>query len=106
MVAVGTFCGRKLNQIINGFSKDTISLICPYTAKYVRPIVKMPMILITICCGICAGLNLVAFTFLGELLQSGTGLEAPLMLTFLIIVAFVFSLGLLFTTNFVISLYD
>jgi hypothetical protein len=48
----------------------------------------------------------VAFTFIGELVQSGTGLEAPIMLSFLIIVAFVLSWSLLFITNFVISLYD
>jgi len=95
-----------INKIINGFSKELISEVCPSTAKYVRPIVKLPMIAIMTCCGICVGLNLVAFTFIGELLQSGTFLDAPGMIAFLITIGLTFSIGLLFITNFCISLYD
>ena len=59
---------RQLNKIINGFPDELIREVCHYTATYVRPIVKMPMITILTCCGVSVGLNLVAFTFLGELM--------------------------------------
>ena len=78
----------------------------PYAAKYVRPIVKMPMITIMTCCGVSVGLNLVAFTFLGELLQSGTFTDAPWLILLLVTIGIICSLSLLFVTNYVASMYD
>ena len=76
------------------------------TAKYVRPIVKMPMISILTCCGVAVGLNLVCFTFIGELLQDGSFSDVPLLVTFLIAVGMICSICLLFVTNYVVSIYD
>ena len=68
--------------------------------------IKMPMVTILTMCGIGTSLNMCCFTFLGELLQSGTFLDAPGLIVFLVIYAFVGSVGLLFTVNFVNSIYD
>ena len=64
------------------------------------------MITILTCCGVSVGLNLVTFTFIGELLQSGSFLDAPWILALLFTVGIICSLSLLFVTNYVISLYD
>ena len=66
----------------------------------------MPMITIQVCSGAVVGFNLVSFTFLGELLQSGTFTDDPFLILFLFAVATVCSVSLLLLTNFVISLYD
>jgi len=72
----------------------------------VRPIVKLPMITILVTTGVAVGLNLAGFTFLGELLQSGTFFEAPLLIIFMMFWCALCSLALLFVTNFVVSIYD
>lgn len=82
---------------------ELIAEVSPYAAKYVRPIVKMPMITIMTCCGVCVGMNLAALTFLGELTASGNFKQAPAMGAFLVIVGASCSIGLLVITNFVIS---
>ena len=97
---------RQLNKIINGFPDELIREVCPYTATYVRPIVKMPMITILTCCGVSVGLNLVAFTFLGELMQSGTFLDAPWLIILLVTIGLSASVSLLFVTNYIFSMYD
>ena len=97
---------RQLNIIINGFPEELIAAVYPYATKYVRPIVKVPMITIMTCCGVSVGLNLVAFTFLGELLQSGTFLDEPGLIILLVTVGLICSLSLLFVTNYVSSMYD
>ena len=76
------------------------------TATTVRPIVKAPMLLILACCGVMTGLNLVVFTFLGELLQSKTFTDDPGLIIFLMFAGAVFSFVLLIVVNFTISLYD
>lgn len=95
-----------MNKIINGFPEELIRDVCPYTAKYVRPIVKIPMITILACCGISVGFNLVVFTFLGELLQSGTFTDAPWLIILLVTVGIFASFCLLFVTNYIFSMYD
>ena len=64
------------------------------------------MITIMTCCGVSVGLNLVAFTFLGELLQSGTFTDAPWLILLLVTIGIICSLSLLFVTNYVASMYD
>ena len=59
---------RILNKIIIGFPKEQINDISEYTATYLRPVIKLPMILILFVTGFNTGLNLVGFAFLGELL--------------------------------------
>ena len=59
---------RVLNKIITGFSKELIAEISPHVAKVVRPVIKAPMILILYVAGVMTGLNLTAFTLVGELL--------------------------------------
>jgi len=51
-------------------------------------------------------LTLVAFTFLGELLQSGTFLDAPTLIIFLVIYAIATSTFTLMSLNFVMARYD
>jgi len=64
------------------------------------------MVTILVTTGIAVGLNMTGFTFLGELMQSGTFLDAPYLILFLIAWCFFTSGVLLFVTNFVISIYD
>lgn len=97
---------RLLNKIINGMPKELIAETSPYTAKCVRPIVKMPMITILTSCGVCVGINLAMFTFLGELTASGSFTEAPFLTAFLMTLGLIASISLLIITNFVISQYD
>ena len=59
---------RLLIKIIQGFPHAIIHQICPFTAKIVRPIVKMPMVTLLITSGCVVALNLACFTFIGELL--------------------------------------
>lgn len=86
--------------------EELVAEISPYAAKYVRPIVKIPMINIMTTCGVCVGINLAMFTFIGELTASGEVGEAPLLTTLLIVLGMSASIGLLIITNFVISQYD
>lgn len=97
---------RVLNKMIQGFPFELINEISPVAAKYVRPIVKLPMISILTTCGIAVGINLACFTFIGELLQSGTFTDAPTLIVFLLVMGILMSLVLLFVTNFVMALYD
>lgn len=97
---------RLLIKVIQGFSYDLISEIDPYTAKYVRPIIKLPMVMILILCGMSVGMNMTCFTYLGELLQSGTFTDAPFLILFIGCFCTFCSLVLLFVTNFVVSIYD
>ena len=66
----------------------------------------MPMLLICYVCGVQTALNFVAFAFMGELLQSGTFLDAPGLITFLISIAIFSSVFLIVTLNFVMARYD
>ena len=59
---------RQLIKIIQGFPEATIHEVCPYTAKYFRPLAKLPLVTILVSCGVAVGLNLSCFTFVGELL--------------------------------------
>lgn len=68
--------------------------------------VKAPMILITYSCGVLTGVNLVGFTFIGELLQSGTFLDAALLIVFLVILIIVCPVILLFILNLIMARYD
>ena len=97
---------RVINQILSGFPADLIDQIDSHTCKYVRPLVKAPMILILLVCGVDTGLNLTAFTFLGELLQSGTFTESLGLILFLGTVAGGSSVFLLLTLNFVMARYE
>ena len=97
---------RILNQIIIGFPKELIEEVSPSTAYYLRPVVKMPMLLICYVCGVQTALNFVAFAFMGELLQSGTFLDAPGLITFLVSIAIFSSVFLIVTLNFVMARYD
>ena len=97
---------RLLIKVIQGFPTQIIADVCAQTAKVFKPMIKMPMVTILTVCGIGTSLNMCCFTFLGELLQSGTFLDAPGLIVFLVIYAFVGSVGLLFTVNFVNSIYD
>ena len=89
-----------------GFPVELIREVSPYVARYVRPIAKAPMLLILYVCGVNTGVNLVGFTFLGELLQSGTFLESPALIIFLALVSGVSTLTLLLLLNFVMAQYD
>ena len=64
------------------------------------------MLLICYVCGVQTALNFVAFAFMGELLQSGTFLDAPGLITFLISIAIFSSVFLIVTLNFVMARYD
>lgn len=64
------------------------------------------MVTILVTTGIAIGLNMSGFTFLGELMQSGTFLEAPWLILFIISWCVTCSCVLLFVTNFVVSIYD
>ena len=64
------------------------------------------MVTLMTCCGIAVGLNLCGFTFLGELLQSGTFLQSAWLIIFICLWCLLCSMALLFTTNFVVSIYD
>ena len=97
---------RILNKIAIGFPYQLIFEISPYAAKYLRQLIKLPMILILNCCGIQTGINLVTFTFLGELLKSGTFTESIGLILFLGAIAAFSSVFLLFTLNFINSRYD
>ena len=97
---------RILNKIANGFPYELIFEISPFAAKYLRQLVKLPMILILNVCGIQTGINLVTFTFLGELLKSGTFTESIGLILFLGAIAAFSSVFLLFTLNFINSRYD
>ena len=68
--------------------------------------VKAPMILITYIGGVLTGVNLVGFTFIGELLQSGTFLDAALLIVFLVILTIVSPVVLLWLLNFIMARYD
>ena len=72
----------------------------------VRPIVKLPLVTILITCGVLVALNLACFTFIGELLQSGTFTDDPWLIVFLLFWGLAGAIGLLFVTNFVNSIYD
>lgn len=83
-----------------------ITEVSPNTASVVQPIVKLPMILMLICCGFTVGLNSCAVVFLGELLTSHTILDAPGLLIILCSFSATAAAITLFGTNFVFSLYD
>ena len=68
--------------------------------------IKAPMILITYSCGVLTGVNLVGFTFIGELLQSGTFLDAALLIIFLVSLIIICPVVLLFLLNFIMARYD
>ena len=97
---------RLLIKIIQGFPHAIIHQICPFTAKVVRPIVKMPMVTLLITSGCVVALNLACFTFIGELLQSGSLFDDPWLIVFLLIFGILASISLLLLTNFVNSIYD
>ena len=67
---------------------------------------KLPLITILISSGIAVALNLSCFTFVGELLQSGTFDDAPGLIAFLLVWGIGAAAVLLFATNFVVSIYD
>mmetsp|Transcript_43560 Transcript_43560/g.57674 ORF Transcript_43560/g.57674 Transcript_43560/m.57674 type:complete len:102 (+) Transcript_43560:711-1016(+) len=93
-------------MIIQGFPKEIIGEVSEFTASFVRPVVKLPLITILISCGVAVALNLSCFTFVGELLQSGTFTEAPWLIAFLLVWGIGSALALLFVTNFVVSIFD
>ena len=70
---------RILHKIVVGFPEPLIREVSPKhaAANGLRNIVKLPMILILSACGVAAGLNLTAFTFLGEMWQSKSLFDAP-----------------------------
>ena len=77
-----------------------------FAAQKLRHMVKAPMMLLTHTCGVLTGINLVCFTFLGELLQSGTFLDAPGLIIFLLLLVIICPAALLFILNFVLARYD
>ena len=93
-------------KIIAGFETEVIHNVCPYTAKFVRPLVKLPMITIMMSAGSGLALNLTCFTFIGQLLKSGTFDDAPWLILFLIVWGVGGAVVLLFVTNFANSIYD
>ena len=83
-----------------------IADVCSYTATYFRPVVKLPLLMILGSCGVAVALNLSCFTFVGELLQSGTFTDEPWLIVFLLFWGLTGAIVLLFVTNFIQAIYD
>ena len=97
---------RQLISVISAFDKDIIQEISPYTARVIKPIVKLPMILVLCVSGMVAGISSTFFKFLGELIQDGGFTDSPLMTTMFLVVAIACSPALLGTLNWTMIYYD
>ena len=96
---------RIINEIIIGFPEELVAEISPFSAHYLRPVVKVPMLLICFVCGVQTGLNMVALTFLGELFQSGTFMDAPGLIIFLAVLASANAVLMMVELNFMMARY-
>ena len=52
------------------FPKEVLHEVSPQTARVIKPIIKLPMILVLGVCGIVSGITATFFKFLGELIES------------------------------------
>ena len=97
---------RHLIMIINGFPKEVIAEVSPYTAVYIRPITNLPMILIMGVCGIQSGISSTSAKFLGELLENGGFTQAPLLSTSFMLIAISSAIFLIYALNLTMKYYD
>ena len=58
---------RIINQIVSGFPRDLLDQVDADTTKFLRPLIKAPMVLILYISGVVTGFNYTSLTFLAEL---------------------------------------
>lgn len=96
---------RIINEILLGFPEELIAEISPSAARYLRPIVKVPMLLICFVVGVMTGLEMISFTYLGELFQSGTAKDAIGLIIFFGLAAAANAILIMVGLNFIMARY-
>ena len=88
------------------FSKDVLNEVSPYTAHSIKPVVKLPMILVMGVCGIMSGITATFFKFLGELIESQGFTDYPMLTISLFVTALFGAWVLFYTINWAMRYYE